>query len=714
MSVGFKKRFVFIVALVAALSIVSYPAYAASSEEDVDSNEPSIAQDLLCEQDDAFVVVAPVHEQEYVQLIDEDTSVPQDDEYVENTVTNDILNDFTSDDEQVSENTDTTDTHTSTQADTTSDTAPLDGTQPASASEPNDTLPEENTAANRIDSANDTSSRDAQEGLFEDAALEDQATASAPITKVKSADALVLALTSAGKEGWVKNGSNYRFVVAGTPVTGWLLTSVAPGSQRLASQERYWLDTTGIMASARLVTATESGWWAYAKESGAIATNYYKEGDKVYLADSNGKLANPGWLVTDAYSKGTTKRYYIENSTHSAVLGFSKSGYAHYTLEDGSVFSGGTYKVDDKVYLADKTGKLANPGWLVSSGYGQGLQRYYIESDYAAHVGFSTKGYAHYTRPEGYVALSPYKVGNLVYLADNDGRVETKAGWHITAKFGQGYQRYWVVSGKNAAQIGFFSTGGKQYYTRDEGYVLRGKLQLSEGVLLANNDGVLATGTGWLITKDYDSQLQRYYLIRVDGHSYAKLGLFTVGTKQYFGIDGVGYELRNATKTIEGIEYKADNDGVLTPTKPIVSASTKSSVIESYIKWALDIAADDSHGYSQYNRWGPDYDCSSLVISALEAAGLDTGYATYTGNMRSQLTKHGFVWMTDLSAITRGDILLNEVQHTAIYLGNSKMVEATMSETRGIDGKTGDQTGTEITVNPYRNANWDGFLRYSG
>ena len=59
-----------------------------------------------------------------------------------------------------------------------------------------------------------------------------------------------------------------------------------------------------------------------------------------------------------------------------------------------------------------------------------------------------------------------------------------------------------------------------------------------------------------------------------------------------------------------------------------------SSVVESAISWAVSIANDNSHGYSQINRWGPDYDCSSLVISAFRNAGVDVGAATYTGNMR--------------------------------------------------------------------------------
>ena len=68
----------------------------------------------------------------------------------------------------------------------------------------------------------------------------------------------------------------------------------------------------------------------------------------------------------------------------------------------------------------------------------------------------------------------------------------------------------------------------------------------------------------------------------------------------------------------------------------------KMSVIEKAIQWAVSIAADNSHGYDQIHRWGPDYDCSSLAISAYRAAGLELKGATYTGNMRAAFIKDGF------------------------------------------------------------------------
>ena len=67
----------------------------------------------------------------------------------------------------------------------------------------------------------------------------------------------------------------------------------------------------------------------------------------------------------------------------------------------------------------------------------------------------------------------------------------------------------------------------------------------------------------------------------------------------------------------------------------------------NYLEWAIKIANDDSHGYSQCNRTGPDYDCSSLVwYSLVEGAGISPealgGYAFATGTMPGTLTKVGF------------------------------------------------------------------------
>ena len=143
--------------------------------------------------------------------------------------------------------------------------------------------------------------------------------------------------------------------------------------------------------------------------------------------------------------------------------------------------------------------------------------------------------------------------------------------------------------------------------------------------------------------------------------------------------------------------------------------------IKTAIGWARQIADDNSHGYSQYSRWGRDYDCSSFIISALEAGGfpMKAHGATYTGNMGAALKACGFVKVGGVNLNTgagllKGDILLNPVTHTEIYAGNGQAVGAHCSETGGKYGKTGDQTGNEISVQTYRNKNYKEVWRYGG
>ena len=134
-------------------------------------------------------------------------------------------------------------------------------------------------------------------------------------------------------------------------------------------------------------------------------------------------------------------------------------------------------------------------------------------------------------------------------------------------------------------------------------------------------------------------------------------------------------------------------------------------------------AKDDSHGYDQDYRWGEkgDYDCSSAVIQAWQNAGVPvkSGGATYTGDMKNVFLKNGFVDVTSKvnvatgSGLLRGDVLLNEAHHVAMYCGNGKEVEASINE-KGTahGGKPGDQTGKEFLIRSYRNYPWNCVLRY--
>lgn len=135
-------------------------------------------------------------------------------------------------------------------------------------------------------------------------------------------------------------------------------------------------------------------------------------------------------------------------------------------------------------------------------------------------------------------------------------------------------------------------------------------------------------------------------------------------------------------------------------------------------------ARDSSHGYDQDYRWGEkgDFDCSSAVIQAWQNAGVPvkTKGATYTGDMKTVFLSCGFKNVTSKvnrstgSGLLRGDVLLNETHHVAMYCGDGKEVEASINE-KGTahGGQPGDQTGKEFLIRSYRNYPWDCVLRYS-
>ena len=144
-------------------------------------------------------------------------------------------------------------------------------------------------------------------------------------------------------------------------------------------------------------------------------------------------------------------------------------------------------------------------------------------------------------------------------------------------------------------------------------------------------------------------------------------------------------------------------------------------VIEDAVAWAIETANDQSHGYSQVDRWGPDYDCSSFVISAWEQAGvpLREAGASYTGNMRGAMIICGFVDVTNLVGIDTGygmqpgDVLLNYAAHTCMCVGGGKVANCRTDEGHP---QSGDQ-GQEIRIQPYWNGDpnrWNCVLRYKG
>lgn len=126
-----------------------------------------------------------------------------------------------------------------------------------------------------------------------------------------------------------------------------------------------------------------------------------------------------------------------------------------------------------------------------------------------------------------------------------------------------------------------------------------------------------------------------------------------------------------------------------------------------------------------------DYDCSSSVCTAWQKALEGTPYegrldgATYTGNMRSVFVNSGLfdVWDTSSTSAVRGDVYLNDAEHTAMcqdggsdgVYGYDALSEFCINEFGEVyGGQRGDQTGGESRIAGFYNRPWNCTLHYNG
>ncbi len=386
------------------------------------------------------------------------------------------------------------------------------------------------------------------------------------------------------KYGWYYESGSYRYYTNNKKATGWLVTKDNINGT-VGGNQRYWLGSNGNLRTNQLIDPNTTngkgaGYYAFAtsiasgKGGYVVRGKYVADNGYVYLANNDGKLENPGWLVTKAYD-GANQRYWIDSKAHAAIPGYSTAGWLHYTLPNkGYVARGSFVDSNGLVGTANNDGRITSDprgftGWRVTNALGHGMQRYWYRRGVLVKnelLKASETGWWAFARPEGYVVRGRYKHPSteLVYFANNDGKLENP-GWLVTNKYGQGMQRYYIDDVHHAAVPGY-SSKGWHHVTRYDGFVVRGKYVALDGtVYLANNDGRLEMGGsgngGWLVTNKYDGgRMQRYW---IDARKHGAIpGFFTVGGSRYYTRPTLGYVLRG-TLVINGRSYAANNNGVI-------------------------------------------------------------------------------------------------------------------------------------------------------
>ena len=206
---------------------------------------------------------------------------------------------------------------------------------------------------------------------------------------------------------------------------------------------------------------------------------------------------------------------------------------------------------------------------------------------------------------------------------------------------------------------------------------------------------------------------------------------------------GIGWQY-SSKATIPGISGKVDRnvfykDYIATKNENKGEDTVKKTklqiihaIIHDAVEFAVNIANDNNHGYSQrirslYEIDDPkSFDCSSLACTAYYYAFLKNGLTTqarylkehcsYTGNMLN-MCNCGFEIVarnqTAHSQMQKGDLELNTTYHVAMAIDKANIVHARSSEGTT---DTKDNSGNEIRTQPWYlySHGWTHRLRFTG
>ncbi len=215
--------------------------------------------------------------------------------------------------------------------------------------------------------------------------------------------------------------------------------------------------------------------------------------------------------------------------------------------------------------------------------------------------------------------------------------------WTVTQAWTPGQlQRYWIGSDASVAASRLIDPSsspvdrgaGYRAWATASGAVIRGAREQGGVIYLADNDGRLATGSGWLVTDRFCQGLQRYYLYSRGAYSVAQLGRSSDGESDIGGAHyttAAGYVLRNMDFDDGMSWFWANNDGrmsdVTDAQRDLVSVaySTPSPGAGLCAMWVSQVFSRAGYRYAggnaddMYWRWCHSSDRAQLRVGMVIA-----------------------------------------------------------------------------------------------
>ena len=449
------------------------------------------------------------------------------------------------------------------------------------------------------------------------------------------------------------------------------------------SGTQYYIDNVYVVGEKKI-----DGYWYYFDANGMMATGWTVQEakpDKQYYYGADGKMQY-GWLTLE------NKTYYFHPSSGVMMKECERKidGKYYYFNADGTMATGWTKQAarPDKIYYYNPDGTMS---------YGEkkidGHWYYFHERSGVMQTGWvNHHNHTYYYNPDGTMYYGEKKEnGHWYYFKDRTGVMAT--GW--TKHHGKQY--YYAADGKMC--YGLQTIDGVRYYFHPTSGVYQWKnrkYQNPSQYYQIQESSIQLSGGGYNLNIGYEG-IKTAWVIRA-----LKLG-------NAVGMGGAEYTRRvfNAVKSFQsrhGLEAtgitdlatwkalgysEADWYSLGAYASPIRTSiySSRSDCVEAMINRAYDYLGDD-YMIGASGAPGLGIDCSGLVMQALYAAGIDMspinpvrhaspGYEYESANIwTSSQLKH-----VSYGERQRGDIIIycnsaGVVIHSAIYLGNNRVIEA--------------------------------------
>ena len=487
---------------------------------------------------------------------------------------------------------------------------------------------------------------------------------------------------------------------------------------------RYYIDNTFVVGEKKI-----DGYWYYFNANGVMATGWtVQEGrpDRQYYYDTDGKV-HYGWLTLDGKTyyfhpvtgimqkqceRKVDNKYYYFNADGVMATGWTvqegRPDKRYYYDADGSMCYG-EKKIDGHWYYFHPVTGVMMTGWVKHHNH-----TYYYNADGSMYYGEKKfNGHWYYFRDvTGIMATGWTKHHGHTYFYNDDGTM-----YYGEKKINGCWYYFRDITGIMAT--GWKVHHSKQYYYAEDGKMCYG-LQTIDNVRYYFHP---VTGVYQWKNRKYQNPSQYYQIqessIQLSGGGY-NLNIGYEGIKTAWviralnlgnavGMGGAEYTRRvfNAVKSFQsrhGLEATGITDlatwralgysesdwySLGAYASPIRTSiySSRSDCIEAMIGRAYDYMGDD-YMIGASGAPGLGIDCSGLVMQALYAAGIDMspinpvrhaspGYEYESANIwTSSQLKH-----VSYSERQRGDIIIycnsaGVVIHSAIYLGNNRVIEA--------------------------------------